>query len=57
MDFIFLCSIASELRNNDIYQTVTRCLRTGVLRARDVSMENRLAFRAEMKGCMLDIGL
>ena len=32
-------------------------MRTGVLRPRDVSMGNRWAFRAEVKGCRLDIGL
>ena len=51
---ILMCSMASELRNNDICRTDNdeARMRTCVTRpSRGVNMSNRRLFGAEMKGC------
>ena len=52
VETIFLRNMALELRNNDIYQIITRpmLMYTGVIRPRDVNMGNGRLIGAEIKG-------
>ena len=58
MEIIFLRNMVSQLRNNDICQTVTRCvcilrMHTGVIRPRGVNVDNRRLIEAKIKGCQV----
>ena len=51
MEMICLRSMISQLRNNDICQTVR--MQTGVIRPRGVNIGNRRLIEAKMKGCQV----
>ena len=55
MEMIFLRSVIPQLQNNDICQTVKRCIpyHTGVIWPRGVNIDKRPLIEANMKGCQV----
>ena len=53
MEMIFLCSMISQLRNNDLSNSEKVHMHTGVIWPRGVNIGNRPLIEAKMKGCQV----